>query len=238
MVSPCRRNLAGQMNDDLGSRQGKKHSSPDMKKDIDILMASLAKLEVYVEKEGRTLDPDEMPVPDAISVGLADLVHGSALADFNTQFHRNRERRRLVPISSLLNHLETTDPISPPSPMQPPQITDAHSVPSPNPSRVMHVQLAVSPIPVEAVVHHVDLPDAANSSDSDEDDFADLDTVTRDDFKPMSFGLVTEADVAMDMDSVVHYLEDDENPWDDIFGEHGSESGASTDRDEADYESS
>ncbi|KIM79999.1 hypothetical protein PILCRDRAFT_9888 [Piloderma croceum F 1598] len=182
MVSPCvdvLRNLAGRMNDDLGSRQGKKHSSPDMKKDINILMASLAKLEVYVEKEGRTLDPDEMPVPDVISVGLADLVHGSALADFNTQFHRNRERRRLVPISSLLNHLETADPISPPSPMQPPQITDAHSVPSPNPSRVMHVQLPVSPIPIEAVVHHVDLPDAADSSDSDEDDFADLDTITR-----------------------------------------------------------
>jgi hypothetical protein len=76
-----------------------------------------------------------------------------------------------------------------------------------------------------------------NSSDSDEDDFADEDTVTWDDFKPTSFRLVTEADVAMDMDSVVHYLEDDENPWEDIFGEHGSESGASTDRDEADYES-
>ena len=42
----------------------------------------------------------------------------------------------------------------------------------------------------------------------------------------------------MDMDSIVHYLEDDENPWEDIFGEHGSESGAGTDRDEADYESS
>jgi hypothetical protein len=47
------------------------------------------------------LDPDEMPVPEAISIGLADLVHGSMLAAFNTQFESNRERRRLVPISNL-----------------------------------------------------------------------------------------------------------------------------------------
>ena len=82
MVSPCvdvLRNLANHINTDLGARQGKKHASPDTKKDIDILMASLSKLEVYVEKEGRTLDPDEMPVPDAVSVGLAELAHGSAL---------------------------------------------------------------------------------------------------------------------------------------------------------------
>ena len=80
MVSPCVNvlcNLAGQMNDDLGTCQGRKHSTPDMKKDIDILMASLAKLEVYMEKDSHTLDPDEMPVPDTISVGLADLVDGT-----------------------------------------------------------------------------------------------------------------------------------------------------------------
>jgi hypothetical protein len=227
------------MNDDLGSCQGKKHSSPNMKNDIDILMASLAKLEVYVEKEGRTLDPDEMPVPDVISVGLADLVHSSALADFNTQFHRNCKCHHVMPISSLLERLETADPISLPLHMQrPPQITDTHLVPSPNPSCVMNVQLPVSPIPVEAVVHHADISDAANSSDSNKDDFADEDIVTRDNFKPTSFRLITEADVAMDMDSIVCYLKDDENPWEDIFGEHGSESGASTDRDEADHESS
>ena len=126
MVSPCvnvLRNLANRINTDLGARQGKKHASPDMKKDIDILMASLSKLEVYVEKEGCTLDPDEMPVPDAISVGLAELAHGAALADYNSQFKRNHERRRLVPISTLPQHLDNpnTSPSQPLSSSPPPQ---------------------------------------------------------------------------------------------------------------------
>jgi hypothetical protein len=47
-------------------------------------------------------------------------------------------------------------------------------------------------------------------SDSDHEDFANEDTFTRDDFKPTSFGLVTEDDIAMDMDSVVEYFEDDD----------------------------
>jgi hypothetical protein len=72
-----------------------------------ILMESLAKLEVYV-KEGRVLDPDEQPVPDAISVGLAELAHGSSLAKYNAQFEHLRERRRVLPISDLLHRPSTT----------------------------------------------------------------------------------------------------------------------------------
>jgi hypothetical protein len=105
---------------DLGARQGTKYASPDMQKDIDILMASLSRLEVYIEKEGRTLDPDEMPVPDAVSVGLTDLAHGSALADYNSQFERNRECHCLVPISTLLQH-NLDNPT--PSHLQPPPAT-------------------------------------------------------------------------------------------------------------------
>jgi hypothetical protein len=92
MVSPCIDflcNLANCINTDLGACQGKKHASPDTKNDINILMASLSKLEVYVEKEGCTLYPDEMPVLDVVSVGLAELAHGLALADYNLQFEHN-----------------------------------------------------------------------------------------------------------------------------------------------------
>ena len=141
MVSPCvdvLRNLASRMNDDLGARQGKKHSTPDLRKDIDILMASLAKLDVYVEKEGRILDPDEMPVPDAISVDLTDFAHGSALTDFNTQFERNRERRRLLPISALLEHLKKPESSATSLPLPTtPSTAIPHAVPSAAPSHTM-----------------------------------------------------------------------------------------------------
>jgi hypothetical protein len=245
MVSPCvdvLRNLTSRMNDDLGARQGKKHSTPDLRKDIDILMASLAKLDVYVEKEGRTLDPDEMPVPDAISVGLADLAHGSALTDFNTQFERNRERRRLLPISALLKHLEKPESSAPSSPLPTtPSTAIPHAVPSPAPSRTTQTSSPISPTLIATVSEqHVELPNVSDSSDSNSDQGgpAEEDDITADDFKPPSFSLETEADVAMDMDSVMEYFEDDDYPWEDLFGEYGSESNTSTDNDGADYESS
>jgi hypothetical protein len=49
-------------------------------------------------------------------------------------------------------------------------------------------------------VHYIQFPDAASDSDSDESDFIMGDNVIVDEFKPVSFSLETEADVAMDMD--------------------------------------
>jgi hypothetical protein len=87
---------------------------------------------------------------------------------------------------------------------------------------------------------HVEPPDVVNSSDSDSDKGgpAEEDNITADDFKPPSFSLEMEVDVVMDMDSVMEYFEDDDYPWEDMFGEYGSESDTSTDNDGADYESS
>ena len=105
----------------------------------------------------------------------------------------------------------------------------------------MQTLSSISPTLINTVSEqHVEPPDAANSSDSDSDEGgpAEEDNITADDFKPPSFSLETEADVAMDMDSVTEYFEDDEYPWEDMFGEHGSESDTSTDNDGADYESS
>ncbi|KAF7373983.1 hypothetical protein MSAN_00611200 [Mycena sanguinolenta] len=111
LVSPCvdvLRRLATQFNEDLGARQGNKHTIPDLSKDIESLMASLREHEVYVLKEGRVLDNDEMPAPDVLSAGAAALTHGAVtnpLQDFNQQFDELRRRRDLLPVSSLLQYL-------------------------------------------------------------------------------------------------------------------------------------
>ncbi|KAF8196897.1 hypothetical protein K438DRAFT_1906287 [Mycena galopus ATCC 62051] len=108
LISPCvdiLRQLATKINNDIGARQGSKHSSPDLSADITALMTSLAEHEVYQEKEGRVLDADDKPVPDVLSVGMAALTHGSSitpLAEFNQQFDVLRERRRLTPATDLL----------------------------------------------------------------------------------------------------------------------------------------
>lgn len=88
--------------EDLGSRQGSKHSIPDLRRDINTLMDSLKEHEVYVVKNGRTVDSQDSPVPDVLTAGLAALGHGSTtnpIAEFNAQFDRLRERYKLTPVS-------------------------------------------------------------------------------------------------------------------------------------------
>jgi hypothetical protein len=123
MVSPCvdvLRQLAARMHSELGSDQGAKHTIPNLEKDMETLMDSLTKHKVYQVKVGRVLDPQDSPVPDVLSTGLAALSHGSStnpLAEFNAQFDRLRERRKLLPISVLLNNtLVLDDPPGPHSP--------------------------------------------------------------------------------------------------------------------------
>ncbi|KAJ6576738.1 hypothetical protein B0H10DRAFT_1927230 [Mycena sp. CBHHK59/15] len=96
------------MNEDLGARQGNKHTIPNFDNDIQTLMASLQEHEVYVKKEGRVLDDDEMPAPDVLSAGAAALSHGTPsnpLQDFNAQFDQLRRRRDLLPVSALTQYL-------------------------------------------------------------------------------------------------------------------------------------
>lgn len=118
MVAPTvdvLRRLATSIHEEIGSRQGSKHSSPNISKDITALMNSLDSLDVYRYTEGRVLDDEEMPVPDAISVGLAALSHGSGtnpLSEFNSNWAIACARRRLVPVSSLLSFLDLDDPLA------------------------------------------------------------------------------------------------------------------------------
>jgi len=72
-------------------------------------MASLHDYEVYVVKPGRTVDAKDSAVRDVMSVGLAQLSHGKGtnpIADFNQQFNKLHEQRKLTPI----DNLEDLDP--------------------------------------------------------------------------------------------------------------------------------
>ena len=99
--------IPDRINTDLGALQGKKHSTPDLTKDIDTLMASLKLHKVYVYNEGCVLNDNEEPAVDIISVGLATLTHSSGsnpLDKFNAQFNQVQEQRQIKPISELLHH--------------------------------------------------------------------------------------------------------------------------------------
>lgn len=206
MVSPCvdvLRSLANHINTDLGASQGKKHTIPDLKKDIDMLMASLMKHEVYIVKEGRVLDFDEKPVPDVIFVGLASLTNGSSsnpLAEFNTAFNQVREHRRLTPVSQLgqlFEKLRVSLAALIPAPIQ-------YSTSTPDTTK------STDAAPFETVTDDED-----NASDSEGESFGDNDdefmsggpTLTRDD----------EDDIEFDMDTVVQYMGHGEYNWDEFL---------------------
>ncbi|KAJ3555923.1 hypothetical protein NM688_g2309 [Phlebia brevispora] len=99
-ISPCimlLRSLATQMNDTLGSKQGTKHHSPNLDKDIQEIMKSLRMHEVYVyHKEGRPIEGKGGEVKDVIAEGVIRL--GSALKEYNTTFERLRARRTVPPL--------------------------------------------------------------------------------------------------------------------------------------------
>ncbi|KAJ7463671.1 hypothetical protein FB451DRAFT_1180152 [Mycena latifolia] len=210
LVSPCvdiLRRLATSMNKDLGSRQGNKHTIPNLDNDIHCLMASLTEHEVYICKEGRVLDDDEMPAPDVLSVGAATLTHGTTsnpLQDFNDLFDQLCRRRELIPVSALNQYLPGAAPAGPPGAAEAPVAPEASST-----STMSEVLASANIIPMNGDDFTVDdgmdidmdlpdlvLPDATppgsedEAEDEDEDLFADSPTLTR----------LDEADVDLDMD--------------------------------------
>lgn len=98
MITPCieiLRQLAKQMHEDLGSRQGTKHASPDLERDIAELMRSLKEHNVCVIEPGRTLNEDEI-IPNAASVGLQNI--DGPLEEFNEMFSNLQARCRMNPL--------------------------------------------------------------------------------------------------------------------------------------------
>lgn len=98
MVSPCidiLRELANQMHSTLGSYQGITHHTPDLRRDLNVLMDSLVKEKVYAFRPGRKLDKDDLPAVDTITKGTNALIHGGAtspLAQYNAAFVALRKR--------------------------------------------------------------------------------------------------------------------------------------------------
>ncbi|CDO77825.1 hypothetical protein BN946_scf184689.g3 [Trametes cinnabarina] len=84
-ISPCvdiLRQLAAQINADLGARQGLKHTNPALEKDIAHLMDSLKEHSVYSVDPGRCAgDAPKSSVPNIVALGCAALP--GPLADFN-----------------------------------------------------------------------------------------------------------------------------------------------------------
>jgi hypothetical protein len=236
MVSPCvsvLRDLANRINTDLGASQGKRHSTPDLTKDIDTLMASLKQHGVYVYKEGRVLDDDEKPAADIISVGLATLTHGSgstALDEFNTHFNQARERRRIRPVSELLHRLDqptevlTSSPsmiaVAPPTPPHTTITTSTNAADSGAPAQ--------HPAGVEGTEMQSDSEE--EEQDGSADEFGeDEPTLTRDD----------EEDVVFDMDTVLKVMAPPEYDWSErVSSEEDRDSEAEvTDNEPAGYSS-
>ncbi|KAH9847420.1 hypothetical protein C2E23DRAFT_741772 [Lenzites betulinus] len=98
-ISPCievLRRLARQISAELGAKQGVKHHSPDLSKDVHELMASLRKHSVYVA-ESRRPDGDSIKlVPNVYSAGIHALA--GPLAEYNTTFIKMQDRRRMKPM--------------------------------------------------------------------------------------------------------------------------------------------
>ncbi|KAJ7125765.1 hypothetical protein C8R43DRAFT_898159 [Mycena crocata] len=204
LVSPCvdiLRQLATKINVDLGARQGSKHATPELKEDIGALMKSLAEHEVYVEKEGRVLDDDEAPAPDALSVGMAALTHGSAttpLDEFNQQFEVMRARRGLTPVFDLLGFINPAGRSSPIAD----DTTPAVSAPPPDDEDDLWADLPDLEPPADDEDDDEDAP----GEEYDEDLFADSPTLTR----------LDEGDIEFDMDDVPEwYLDEDDSSDDD-----------------------
>ncbi|KAI0697950.1 hypothetical protein C8T65DRAFT_813442 [Cerioporus squamosus] len=90
------RRLTTQMHKDLGSRQGTKHTSPDLQRDIAELMRVLSDDGVYTVRPGRTVDGSKGTVPNAVGLGWTQLT--GPLADFNRNLSRLQSRCRMSPV--------------------------------------------------------------------------------------------------------------------------------------------
>ncbi|KAH9023894.1 hypothetical protein EDB85DRAFT_1894563 [Lactarius pseudohatsudake] len=85
----------------LGSKQGNRHASADLTKDIKILMDSLKQNDIYEEVLGRTLGDDESPAPDVIGEGYTALTWGakSPLRQFNRLVSTLQRRCGIQPLA-------------------------------------------------------------------------------------------------------------------------------------------
>ena len=176
MISPCidtLRKLAMEVNGSLSSHQGSKHASPDLTRDIGILMKSLHERGVYKVELGRKLTGKKAMVPNTVTAGLNSLV--GPLNDYNDLFLRLQARRRVPPLESVAEDTSESDTSSTSgtSSTSSTSSTSGHpqSIPSsPSPSRTPSIEILQS--------SSTDVPrenDGDSSEDSDSEDGGSID---------------------------------------------------------------
>lgn len=209
MVSPCidlLRRLATQINHDLGSHQGSKHTSPDLTLDIEELMKSLADHHVYTVEPGRIIDDDsDNPcVPNAVGLGWTQLA--GPLADFNNQLRRLQARCRMKPLVGqpyVTSNPEARPSSATPSPNLSAQANPAAPATEMNPvppsqtrpsSPRQATTSALAPASLLPVSHDDDGDEALYWGEDEDFELPDEETSV--------FSFDTAADVALDMDDV------------------------------------
>ncbi|KZT69353.1 hypothetical protein DAEQUDRAFT_646439, partial [Daedalea quercina L-15889] len=95
MISPCinvLRTVVTSINEALGSKQGTKHATPDLTRDLEELQRTLAATDVYRIHPGRVIDGEKAVVPNVVSVGLSQL--SGPLCEYNRMMSVLKRRRR------------------------------------------------------------------------------------------------------------------------------------------------
>ncbi|KZV85308.1 hypothetical protein EXIGLDRAFT_681944 [Exidia glandulosa HHB12029] len=111
-ISPCidvLRKLANRMHarvlgNTRSSYQGRKHTSPDLKKDINSLMESLERTKAYDIDRERVVSEDTEPVPDLVSKGLQMMTHGpsATIKEYSAEFATLQARVRVRPLQPFI----------------------------------------------------------------------------------------------------------------------------------------
>ncbi|KAH9934407.1 hypothetical protein B0H21DRAFT_77941 [Amylocystis lapponica] len=98
-IAPCiniLRQLATEINGSLGAKQGTKHHTPDLTRDITELRQSLRTHRVYHIEPGRVIDGEDSVVPNIAAIGFNRLV--GPLNEYNETFTRLKARRLTAPL--------------------------------------------------------------------------------------------------------------------------------------------
>ncbi|KIJ59407.1 hypothetical protein HYDPIDRAFT_162408 [Hydnomerulius pinastri MD-312] len=196
-IAPCveiLRNLAADINATLGAKQGNRHATPDLTEDIDELMGSLTHNKVYEIEHGRIFDEGDSPAVDCIATGFTSLTWGisSPLREFNATFWTLQQRRRIRPLVGPGSDGRET--------IQPSSLPD--------------------------ITTTTDLPDDQDTfpEDTDDQDLAavmDLEAQLLEGTQPL-LDLLSEEDVALDMDGDDFVEDDDDNGSEAGYWEDGN----------------
>ncbi|KAH9002873.1 hypothetical protein EDB84DRAFT_1281682 [Lactarius hengduanensis] len=193
-ISPCieiLRRLATEVNSTLGSKQGNRHASADLTKDIKILMDSLKQNDIYEEVLGRTLGDDESPAPDVIGEGYTALTWGakSPLRQFNRLVSTLQRRCGIQPLAG------TTLPAQP---QETRRLSPSHTVDSLTSCIVSECPLSEDDGPA---LNDPDVPQADSNLDNNEELGLDEEPEQSLDDTQLTLSLQTADDVDLEMDA-------------------------------------